>query len=1046
MSSPPLASRFARPAVALLFLLSGASGLVFETLWMRMLTTTFGATTFAISTVLTVFMGGLALGGYLAGRVADRLRRTSTALLIYGGLELVVGGYGLLFPAILDQLHSVHGLIWAQWRPSQYTFALIRFAIVSVVLILPTTAMGATLPILTRFYARREGLGREAGTLYAVNIFGAVAGTFMAGFVLMPWIGLSATNRVACTINLALCITSVGLYWCLRPSPSEPTTPTRSDGDPEAPWGRKVWLALAAVALSGLVSMVYQQAWTRVLALIVGSSVYAFALILIAFLLGLAIGGAVYARRTAGREGQTGNLAAIHVVVATTVLAGYAFMDCLPAIFVALTRSGEITPTKVFFLKFIVCALVVLLPTFFLGMIFPATISLCARAMTGVGRTVGRVYSINTVGAIIGSFLGGFVLIPALGVQRTIGAMIVLNLLLAAAFTATAAIPRRARLVRGAAILAVLAVTLAGSARRWQPDRMTAGVFRLALFDPSRRRSTCPDPQDPISRLFREGAGQRHLRGARTTLGFSPDLETPCDPVVGKRLLSYREGVVATVSTWQILLRGFDPATCWEVLSLQVNGKSDASSAAAFRRPPKGRCVDLLGHPERIAPAYVSPRSDMETQVLSGLLGQVLHRGARPPARALVIGWGSGVTVGTMAVTGMGHIDAVELEPEVLRAARVFSRYNHRAAHHRAVKVVEADGRNFLIAVRDPYDIIVSEPSNPWMTGAASLFTREFFQLVRRRLRRDGVFIQWLQLYEISKENVASLIATLRSVFPSVTVFRPRHANVDLLLVATGRPLALDAARMAHRLADSKMRAELGRIQIRSLGDLLARHLVDDRRILEVTRGAPLNTDDNARVEFSAPKDLINYRKHSPDRILAWLRKGAARVEDRVVRAPAGLLLDLADAYLRLGDLAAASAVLAKLPDSDPRAQQRRRVAVGLRGQPAAAPVLGRLLGELPPDTPLRKALVIRDPKRRRREILRLAVGEPVSARTFRVLGLLLADTDQRGLALLFLTAAARASALPAREQWVRAKVLRKLSLHRLAFEQALAAEPPDVQ
>jgi len=1038
MNRSSQASRLVRPAVVLLFLLSGASGLIFETLWMRMLTTTFGATTFALSTVLTVFMGGLALGSYLAGRVADRLPNPATALLLYGGLELVVGVYGLIFPSILDQLHLLHAHIWAEWQPSQYSFALIRFVIVSVVLILPTTAMGATLPILARYYARPEDLGREAGTLYAVNIFGAVAGTFFAGFVLMPWLGLSATNRTACAINLTLCAASLALFWHLRGSSTQPG----ESGDVpstarSAPWGREVWLALAAVALSGLVSMVYQQAWTRVLALIVGSSVYAFALILIAFLLGLAMGGAVYARRTAGREGQLGNLAAIHIVVATTVLVGYAFMDQLPAIFVALARATDITPAKIFALKFLVSALVVLLPTFFMGMIFPATISLCAQTMTGVGRTVGRVYSINTVGAIIGSFLGGFVLIPAIGVQHTIGAMIVGNLLMAAAFTVTAKLPRRARLLRGATIAAILMVTAVGATKRWHPARMTAGVFRLALFDASRTHTRCPDLQDPISRLFRQHPGRKHLRAAQRSLGFRPEIETPCDTVVGKRLLSYREGVVATVSTWQIILQGFDPNTCWEVLSLQVNGKSDASSAVAFRRPPARKCADFLGRPERIHPAYVSPRSDMETQVLSGLLGQMLHSGARPPRRALVIGWGSGVTVGSMAITGMEHIDAVELEPEVLRAAKVFSRINHEPARHRAVKVVEADGRNFLIAVRKPYDIIVSEPSNPWMTGAASLFTREFFRLVRKRLHPDGVFIQWLQLYEISKKNVASIIATLRSVFPSVTVFQPRYAKVDLLLVATGRPLQLDARRMKRLLAYPKMRAELARIQIRTVGDLLARHLVDDHRIGVATRGAPANTDDNARVEFSAPRDLINYRKHTPARILAWLRDGVGPVLDRVRHQPPDLAAQLVDAYLRLGDLSAAQAVLKALgaTASAPWARQRGRMVQGLRKAQPAMARLREMIAHLPQDAPLRKAAAIPDGNKRRWELLRFAIAGPVSARTYRLLGLALADSRHQGLALLFLLGADSSGGLRPGQRWILARLLRNLSLHRLAYE-----------
>ncbi|MFH2006336.1 MAG: fused MFS/spermidine synthase [bacterium] len=1039
-----LQMRLVRPTVVVLFLLSGASGLIFETLWMRLLTTTFGATTFALSTVLTAFMGGLALGGYLSGRIADRLRRPSTSLLLYGLLELVVAGYALFFPSLLGSLHELHGAIWAHWEPGPYAFALIRFVIVSAVLIVPTTAMGATLPILSRYYAQREGLGKEVGTLYAVNVFGAVSGTFLAGFVLMPSLGLTATNRTACSLNLLLGIAAIGLARLVYLREEQPTVgpPPDADGERTGPWSRTVWVALVAVAVSGVASMVYQQAWTRVLALVVGSSVYAFALILMAFLLGLALGGAVYARRTAHLPGQLANLAVIHVIIALTVLVGTAFMDRLPALFVALTRQTAITPSNVFGLKFAVCALVVLLPTFFLGMIFPATIAVCAESMTGVGRTVGRVYSVNTLGAIVGSFLGGFALIPALGVQRTMVAMILVNLALAGVFTAVARIGRRDRLLRVVAIGLVLGAVAAIGLRRWQPHRMTAGVFRLSLFDPSRAIAACPGPQDPLSRLFETGPGRAHVIRAQRLVGFRPDIETACDQVVGRRLLSFREGVVATVSTWQVILEGFEPQTCWEVLALQVNGKSDASASAAFRRPKQGRCQDLLGHPERIVPARVSPRSDMETQVLSGLLGQLLFGGQGAPQRALVIGWGSGVTVGSMAVTGLRHIDAVELEPEVLRAARVFSRYNHRASRRAEVRLVEADGRNYLIAVKQPYDIIVSEPSNPWMTGAASLFTREFFQLIRSRLRPDGVFIQWLQLYEISRENVACLVGTLRSVFPNVTIFRPRHAKVDLLLVATNNPVSLDVRRIARRMAPPSMRSELARIRVENPGDLLARHLANDAQVRKRTRGVPLNTDDNARVEFSAPKDLINYRKHSHKKIVDWLGRGATPVSRLVKNVRAGdeasLSLQLVDAFLKLGDLSAAERELRRLPTSHSGGIARRRLVRLLRDPLRVAAPLRRALAA---HDRLRASteLPLSHPQQRLLARLRIAATGPRSASTFRLMGLLLASTPHRGLSFLFLSAA---KLLPGAEDLdvgaVRVKLLRLLSLHELAFRSGL--------
>ncbi len=1054
-----------RPIVIVLFLCSGASGLIFETLWMRMLTTTFGATTFAISTLLTVYMGGLALGGWLAGAIADRLESEGKALIVYGGLELVVGAYGLLFPVLLGLVQELHGWIWAQWTPGPYAFALVRFLIVSVVLLLPTTAMGATLPVLSRYYARREaGLGRDVGTLYSINILGAVAGTFLAGFVLMPSVGLSATNKTACSINLLLCVVAVSLGEVLRrrhagaPVPAvaaESEAPAKDEApseDARAGQGaavadvsspRVVTVALVAVAVSGLVAMVYQQAWTRVLALIVGSSVYAFALILMAFLLGLAAGGGVYSRRTAHRPGQVANLGVIHLLIAAMALIGTLYMDRLPLIFIALARSTHITPQNVFLLKFLICSLVVLLPTFFMGMIFPATIAVCAGTREGVARTVGRVYSINTLGAILGSFLGGFVLIPLLGTQYTLVAMIVANLLLAVVYTGVSTQPRRGRVVNVGVAGGILMIALLGAGSRWDPTRMTAGVFRLTVFDQKATETHCPDDASPLQQFFRHGAGRAYVDRAYGIIGFRPDLETQCDLVVGRRLVHFREGLVATVSTWHTIVEGFEPKTCWEYLSLQVNGKSDASSSCAFRLPPGKRCADYLGHPKEVRPAVVSVRGDMETQVLSGLLGAVLYPGTKPPRRALVIGWGSGISVGEIARVGLAEVDAVELEPQVLRGARFFERYNRHAREAKNVRVLEADGRNVLVAMKRGFDLIVSEPSNPWMTGASSLFTQQFFRLVRKRLRRGGLFIQWLQLYEISKENVLSIIATLRSVFPYVTVFRPQNAEVDLLLVSSFQPIQLDGPKLLERMRAPAMKAALRRIRIQTLGDLVVRQLVPARTVDRLVRGVPVNTDDNARIEFSAPRDLINYRKHSPERILAHLHPDPATLLQRIHRAPAGLGLQIVDAFLRLGEVKSAKRVLDVLPPSS-QADRRRRVLQWLTQPPDLTRLRKVALAEHPEGARW-QALLDKDPEGGRRQILREIGGRPVpagasAAPDFELLGLLLADTLNKRLSLLFLTAAQALRKAPRPEiERVRVFLLRHFHLHDLALRRALS-------
>lgn len=1028
-----------RPVVVGLFLLSGASGLIFETLWMRLLTTVFGSTTFAVSTLLTVYMGGLALGGWLAGGWIDRLRRESDVLIIYGALELVVGGYGLLFPAILGQVEQFHAWIWQSWQPGPYAFALIRFLVVGLVLLLPTTALGATLPVLGRFYARgRDGLGREVGTLYSVNILGAVGGTFFAGFVFLPKLGLGATNRVACSINLSLCVVAVGLGAMLRRHAEENPAPAKAT-DEIAPASNlaKAWnpilarrSALAAIAVSGLLAMGYQQVWTRVLALVIGSSVYAFALILMAFLLGLALGGAVYSRRTASRPGQMDNLGLIHLLIAAMAVGGLLYMDLLPAIFLRLAVGSEITPRNVFLVKFGVCALLVFLPTFFMGMIFPATLAVVSDGQKGIGRTIGQVYSVNTLGAIVGSFLGGFVLIPFLGAQRSLAALIGANLLLGVLFFGLADLDRRRRLTRTAFAGLLLVTVGLGAGARWDPARMTAGVFRLDQFVSTGTLSACGRAKDPIERFFWTGPGRRTREHAERLLGFQVDLDPLCPQQSAGRLLHYRDGVVATVTTWQVVFQGLTAETCWEHLVLQVNGKADASATGAFRRPAGARCFDLVGKPQQIKVVKVSAEGDMETEVLSGVVGAIVHPVRPRLRRAVIIGWGSGISVGALSRLPGVHVDAVELEPEVLRAARPFDRYNWSAEHAPNVRVLVADGRNVLLGTPRGYDLVVSEPSNPWMTGASSLFTQEFFARVRARLRPGGVFVQWLQLYEISTENVRIILATLRSVFRYVRVLQPQRAAADLLLLASRRPIPLNVGRLQSKMKEPALRRVLERIKIRTLGDLLVRFVLAPEDVDRLTRGVPINTDDNARIEFAAPLDLINFQRHSPRHILARLRQGARPPSEQVDRPTLPVRLAVVDAMLRLGRVGRARALLERVPPGAPR-RLRARILEWLTVHPNVSR--------------LRSALDAR------RKPGRGGEGEPLEqirrmGRTARTqaalerLGLLLAETGRPRLALLFLAAGRKGmeSEMEVERVWV--DLLRRLGRTGMAYERARLA------
>jgi spermidine synthase len=281
------------------------------------------------------------------------------------------------------------------------------------------------------------------------------------------------------------------------------------------------------------------------------------------------------------------------------------------------------------------------------------------------------------------------------------------------------------------------------------------------------------------------------------------------------RLLMYKEGPTATVSVRED----------WGVKSMAINGRTNASD-----------------------------KDDMPTQVILGQLPVLL---APRMDHALIVGYGSGVSVGAMLQSDVKSLACVELEPKVIEAGSWFNHVNNHPLDDPRTRLVIDDARTYLRVNPQAYDIIVSEPSHPWVPGVANLFTQEFFQLGRSRLNEDGVFVQWLQIYQLSTESLRSVLATYQSVFPHVMVFRVGGATQgkDLILAGSRTPLTLD--RVRERMSDSRVAAELARIQIKSEADLLAWYICDETQLGPAVAGAVINTDDNMRIENRAPREAF---------------------------------------------------------------------------------------------------------------------------------------------------------------------------------------------
>ncbi len=755
------------------FVLSGATSLVLQVVWVRRLIEVFGSSSLAISTVLATFMGGLALGAWLGGKLADRVKRDP--LLYYAGCEVIIGVSALLIPLVIGNYRGANAWLWGQLGDTPALLALARFGLSAAVLIIPTTCMGATLPLLSRRVTRSEAdlgvLGRRIGVLYAANTAGAVAGAAGAGFWMIPLMGVAATNTTAALTALALAVTIAVVVAVRKPQERASPAPT---ADLSAlrltPFERR--LAVTAFAISGAVAMALEVLWSRALALVIGSSVYSFTLVLVVFLIGIAAGAWLMARRAARTVEPLKLLSVLFAGVAASILLAHTLADDLPGVFVALIESTDLEVGTVLSIHTFLIGLLILPTSLCLGAVMPLVVRAYVTDLEGVGRDVGRAYAFNTVGAIIGAFAGGFLVLPLIGLENGVRAAAVIDALLAIALW-----PRRKVLVGIAAAIAIAGIVTP----RWDRSAMTAGVFRVH-----------------VAKRYVDAGGM---------------FERP--------VVFYADGVSTTVSV-EI---GKGPI-------LKNNGKVEASTIY-----------------------------DMPTQILLGLLPVLLHGGDQQDV--FVIGYGSGISVGAITQSRqVALLDVVELEPEIYNAAdEFFGDHNHHPEDDPRVRRYVGDGRNFLLSGGRRYDVIISEPSNPWIAGVASLFTREFYAFAKNHLSEGGVFCQWAQLYELGPRNVKMIYKTFSEAFPYVYAFTPAGHSADTFLIGSMQPVRLDLDRLAAYFDDPTLRAELERAETLRPEDLLANLILGPSELASFTAGADINTDDNALLEYSAPRDLMNAAK-----------------------------------------------------------------------------------------------------------------------------------------------------------------------------------------
>ena len=822
-------------AVAVCFVASGAGGLVLEVAWTRMLRLAFGSTTLAISTVLVAYMLGLGFGGLAAGRLAPRVRNGVRA---YGWVELCVGAYALLAPALLGWIPEI-GAAWL-YGLNFGAASLVRFAIALALLIVPTFCMGTTLPLLVRAIVQeKDGAGRRIGLLYGLNTLGAVAGVLLTSYVLFPLLGLRGTCYFGAGLELA-----VGALALAFIAPRVADTPVVAASIRKTRRRRPgSGLPLFAYGVVGFTALAYEVSWSRALSMVLGSSIYAFSSMLAAFLLGIALGSALIGSRLQRLRDPLLVYALGIAVLGLLALLTIFLIPRLPSVFTFWVHTFGAQQGWLIAVQLVLSVSVMLPPALALGALFPLLAGVLAEDDSASAAT-GDVYFVNTIGSAAGAFAAGFFMIPILGLRGTLGAAVALNLAAAAAllFWSVKARPGRRALLAAAPALAAVVIAI-------HPPTLDPQALAEGAFQPERLFGPAVEPSE-------------------TLIG-----------VRGEEIPYYRDGINTSVSVHEF--RGS--------FSLHVNGKVDGSS---------------LG--------------DMPTQILAG---QVATLFGTPPETVLVIGWATGVTVGSVARSPVQRIDAVELEPAIMEASHYFDHVNGRPLEDPRVRVILDDGRTHLSYGRDLYDIVISEPSNPWITGVSDLFTVEFFRAARAALRPGGRLLQWIPAYGIDADAMNSIVLALRGEFPYVYGFTIDRRVPDLLLVATSEPLTIDSMPRFEALSES-IRRDLERVDIYSTAQLwsLLRLLPDDVDTLagNASLATVANSDDNLDVELRTPWTM--YARTLPEQHWAF---GAALdtgilplLEDSPLAADSEFIGELALAYLRRNMWGVSETLMQRAPHS----------------------------------------------------------------------------------------------------------------------------------
>jgi len=762
--------------ISILFFLSGLTALVYQIIWMRQLSLFFGSDIYATTITLGTFMAGLSLGSYISGLIGDNLKKP---ILIYGILEIFIASSAVLFPLIIFGMDETFRIVYQNYffdQPLKYH--LFRLLISIFTLLIPTIFMGATLPLLIRQFARKKiELGEKVGFFYSINTFGALTGTILAGFILIQIAGITYSTIIMVITNIVVGIIAIILSFN-NFEKKENFFPKQSQKrnilDEEKIHKFDPKYILFSTFFTGMAALALEVVWTRILVKSFSGTTHSFSIMLACFLFGIFYGSKVISKKLSNNHYPILILFKLQLWLAATVALLAPLTYLAPNIFGNLIwtltslMDGNFAIASIL-AQFFVASLLILIPTTLLGASFPAAVKSYINNFDFRARGTGYIYAFNTFGAVIGSLIGGFVLLPIFGTR--ISLIIIAALFFFSALILIKLIRRIENydsIIKFHKFLPVLIFMASSIAISIMPDK--------TIVNYNMQKNSKPN-------VIYHGDGVSHTID----------------------IVKSDEGHII----------------------MMVNGNIEADTTYVQRRH----------------------------FVLKAHLPLLLHGEANDVA---IVGLGLGITLKSLLNNPLvKNLKLIELSPEMIEAHQLNPEISGNVLNNSKLEIVIDDARNYMNMSNHKFDVITADPIHPRITGVGYLYTKEYYEILKDKLNTNGIVLQWMPMYRISKKSFDVALKTFTEVYSNYSFWYVRGHG---LLVGSLKPINLDFKDFAERYNQIPIQKDLLSIDIKTPEELLGHMLMDKANILSYLNSGEkiiINTDDNAYLEFHTPFEFL---------------------------------------------------------------------------------------------------------------------------------------------------------------------------------------------